>query len=249
VVAWYDGTNASIQVENGPVYTVAAPPPAPTANPLMVLKPTGTSGPFMADEVFLYRRVLSAGERTSIYTNGLRSMINPPLDDLAFDLEVGLLVTQAPEFVEQPGDVSRYEGQTAALRAIAVSRTNVTYQWTYNGVAIPGETNIVLFIPGLITGDAGQYALIATSQGSSSISYSATINVFSWPELQAAGFANGSGISLVVPASESSWSLLYSTNLTNWRVLTNVPPGAQDSVVVDSSVTNNPVGYYRLRLD
>jgi hypothetical protein len=249
VVAWYDGTNASIQVENGSVYTVAAPPPAPTANPLMVLKPTGASGPFMADEVFLYRRVLSTVERTAIYTNGLRSMINPPLDDLAFDLEAGLLVTQAPEFVEQPGNVSRYEGQTAALRAIAVSRTNVTYQWMYNGVAIPGETNIVLFIPGLITGDAGQYALIATSQGGTASSYPATLQVFGRPELRAEGLADGAGIALTVPASESSWSLLYSTNLTNWRVLTNVPPAAQDSVVVDSRVTNNPVGFYRLQLD
>jgi hypothetical protein len=77
VVAWYDGTNACIQLNNGSVYTLAISPPAPTSNPLAALTlSSGMGGGIAADELFLVKRVLTANERASLYNGGFGRAFN-----------------------------------------------------------------------------------------------------------------------------------------------------------------------------
>ena len=60
VVAWFHGTNAYIQVDNGTVYWTNAPAPTPGAEPVRLLRRMGPLGGFAAGDVFFFRRVLSA---------------------------------------------------------------------------------------------------------------------------------------------------------------------------------------------
>lgn len=249
VVAWYDGTNASIQMDNGPVYSVAASPPMPTTNPLVALKRVGAGGGFAVDEVFLYRRVLSASERSIIRSSGLRTLLATNVEDLAFDFELGALVVQPPAFVEPPTNLARQEGESAAFRLTAVSSTPVSYQWLFEGAPISGATNSLLFLPQLTLAQSGLYALVASNLGGAVTSAPAMLSVIGQPELQVRWLGEGTGLELVVKASPDARSLLVSTNLTDWSVLTPVPPAAEPIVLTDGAASTAPARFYRLRRD
>lgn len=249
VVAWYDGTNASIQMDNGPVYSLAASPPMPTTNPLVALKRAGAEGGFAMDEVFLYRQVLSASERSIIRSSGLRTLLATNVEDLAFDFELAALVVQPPAFVEPPTSLVRPEGESAAFRLTAVSSTPVSYQWLFAGSPIPGATNPLLFLPELTLAHSGLYALVASNVGGAVTSAPASLTVVHQPELQALWPGDGTGLKLVVKASSETRSVLVSTNLTDWSVLTNVPPAAVPTVVTDGAAATAPARFYRLRRD
>jgi hypothetical protein len=249
VVAWYDGTNAFLQVDNGPVHSVAASAPMPTSNPLVALKRAGEGGGFAMDEVFLYRRVLSASERTMIRTSGLRTVLATNVEDLAFDFELTAMVVQLPVFVDSPASLVRHEGETAAFRLTAVSSTPVSYQWLFEGVPISGATNTLLFLSELTQAQSGLYSLVASNIGGAVTSAPAMLTVVGQPELQVQWLGEGAGLKLVIPASSSSWSLLVSTNFTDWSVLATVPPASEPTVVMDGSASNVPFRFYRLRRD
>jgi hypothetical protein len=252
VVGWYDGTNVCVQVDNGAVSSwdaSAVSLPAATTNPLVALKIGSASGGFSGDELFMYQRALSADERTAIYTAGIRELLAPPAEDLAFDFSGGFDVIQSPVFVrETSGAIARYDGQNLALDMEVKSRTDLTYQWFFNGQSIAGETNALLYLPDLASAAAGEYVLEATNPGGSVYSLPATITIRDVPTLSGQPEINGAGMSLTVPASDESWVLLFSTNLIDWVEVLTVEPGEQDSTVVDGSITNYPAGYYRLRM-
>ncbi|MBE0545007.1 MAG: DUF4091 domain-containing protein [Verrucomicrobia bacterium] len=249
VVAWYDGTNAFLQVDNGSVHSVAASAPMPTSNPLVALKRAGEGGGFAADEVFLYRRVLSESERTIIRTSDLRTVLATNVEDLAFDFELTAMVVQLPVFVDSPASLVRHEGETAAFQLTAVSSTPVSYQWLFEGAPISGATNTFLFMSELTHAQSGLYSLVASNLGGAVTSAPAMLTVVGQPELQVQWLGEGTGLKLVIPASPASWSLLVSTNFTDWSVLATVPPASEPNVVMDSSASNAPFRFYRLRRD
>lgn len=248
VVGWYDGTNACIQINNGPVYALAAPPPAPTANPLVTLQRAGALGGFAADEVFFHKRALSAGERTTIYTTGLRAVLATNVEDLLFDFELAAVVAQRPAFVETPESLVRGEGQNAAFRLTAASSTPVSYQWQFNGAPLLGATDTLLFLPGLTSAQAGLYALVASNLGGAVTSAPARLTVVSPPTLEVHSLPAG-GAELQLPFADVAATLLISTNLADWEPVLVVPPGtpATNWIITPDSTTIQR--YYRLRLD
>lgn len=248
VVAWYDGTNASIQVDNGPVYSTEAPPPTPTSNPLTALKRADGSGGFAADEIFFYPRVLSAGERTALYTTGLPVGMATNTATLAFDLELAAVVAQPPAFVEAPSNVMRREGENAAFRLTAASGTPVSYQWQFNGTPLLEATDTLLFLPEVTSAQAGLYALVASNLGGAVTSAPARLTVVSPPPLEIETLPTGN-IALQWPSAEVAATLLRSTNLMDWEAVLTVPPGAPVPnwlITPEATVTQQ---YYRLRLD
>jgi hypothetical protein len=248
VVAWYDGTNASIQVDNGPVYSTEAPPPTPTSNPLTALKRADGPGGFAADEIFFYPRVLSAGERTALYTTGLPVGMATNTATLAFDLELAAVVAQPPAFVEAPSNVMRREGENAAFRLTAASGTPVSYQWQFNGTPLLEATDTLLFLPEVTPAQAGLYALVASNLGGAVTSAPARLTVVSPPPLEIETLPTGN-IALQWPSAEVAATLLRSTNLMDWEAVLTVPPGAPVPnwlITPEATVTQQ---FYRLRLD
>ena len=248
VVGWYDGTNASIQMDNGPVYSIAALPPTPTSNPLTALKRADGPGGFAADEIFFYPRVLSAEERTALYTTGLPVGMATNTPRLAFDLEMTAMVAQRPAFVEAPNNVVRREGENAAFRLTAASSTPVSYQWQFNGTPLLGATDTLLFLPEVTPAQAGLYALVASNLGGAVTSAPARLTVVLPPPLEIQTLPTGN-IALQWPSAEVAATLLRSTNLMDWEAALTVPPGASATnwlITPEATVTQQ---FYRLRLD
>ncbi len=248
VVGWYDGTNANIQMDNGPVYSVPAAPPPIGTNPIVALQRTGLAGGFAVDEVFFYKRALSAAERTMLYTQGTREVIPTYAEAMAFNFELRGDVLQRPEFLQIPNHVVRRVGENAAFQLTAASSTPVDYQWLFNGTPLPGATNSLLFLPEVTPAQAGLYTLMASNVGGAVASAPARLTVVSPPLLEIQNSPAGN-IALQWSPSDVAATLLSSTNLINWEVMTTVPPGATSTnwlITPDGSTTQR---YYRLRLD
>jgi len=54
-------------------------------------------------------------------------------------------------------------GATARIRALAISTTPVTYQWSYNGTNIPTGTNATLVLTNIQPAQAGVYTLVVSN--------------------------------------------------------------------------------------
>jgi hypothetical protein len=214
LVGWFDGTNAHIQVNNGPVYSAPANAPAATANPLKALSEVPETGSLIGDELFLYKRVLSAGERATLYGNGMR------LGDLSFDLAVSRPIAQMPVFTAPPASLVKRVGENAAFNLRAESAFPVSYQWNLNGSPLVGATNGLLFLETVTPADAGTYTLTASNIGGPVTSSPATLTVIPPPTIRVddgcLGFTGEEfGFCIEGPVGLRA-TVEVSTNLVDW---------------------------------
>jgi hypothetical protein len=88
-----------------------------------------------------------------------------------------LLTVVDPFLAAQPvGGFTFLTGQTATLSVTAIG-TDLNYQWTFNGAAIPGQTNSLLALSNLVTGQAGSYAVVVSNIFGVVTSAAATVTI------------------------------------------------------------------------
>ena len=122
------------------------------------------------DEVSLYNRALAAIEVQSIYDAGAAGKCGNPTPPIIF---------------AQPGDQTVFAGQSASFSVAAGGSAPLSYQWLFNTAPILGETNSMLLITNVQSGQGGLYAVrIANSLGSITSS-NATLLVNSPPPCSA----------------------------------------------------------------
>jgi len=248
VVAWFDGSNACIQMDNGPVYSAPADPPEPTTNPLVALKRAGVSGGFAADEVFFFKRVLSQQERLDIYNSGMREVLASNIPDLSMDFELSALLPRMPEFCTALPNLVRMPGEQAEFSHTVLSAFPVSYQWLFNGVPIDGATNSLLFLAAVRPEQSGLYSLVASNIGGAVTSAPACLTVLSLPRL-GAHLGDGGALVLELPACIVASTVLTSTNLIDWEPVLTREAGAGPTNHVVEIVPTELQRYYRLRLD
>lgn len=246
VVGWFDGTNVSIQVDNGTVYSAPASPPAASTNPMVALKLLSSAGGMAADELFVSKRVLSAAERTIRFQN--RAETNHTRD-LSFDFALAATGGQLPQLLSGPADQVRRVGDSVAFTVEAASATPLGYQWNFNGVPRAGATHSVLFFSQLTADQAGQYSVTVTNAAGTVTTPPATLNVIGAPEIRALASAGGSGCTLQIPGYGVPGAVLVSTNLVDWVELVRLPASLTPTNIPDSGSANPPNRFYRLRLD
>ena len=81
----------------------------------------------------------------------------------------------APAFTTQPQGQAATVGQTVTFTAAASG--NPTYQWQFNGAAIPGQTSATLTLTNVATSATGAYTVIAINGGGSATSNAAALTV------------------------------------------------------------------------
>lgn len=137
-------------------------PPQPFEGPTLVGEDVGFS-PSRAfngsiDEVAIFNRALGAGEVFSQYAAALGNV--------------------APKLFGDIGSgAALYTGDRLALTVDVGGTPPLSYQWRKGGAPINGATSSALVIPGVATGDAGDYSVVVTNPYGSLTSGSATVTV------------------------------------------------------------------------
>ncbi|HZZ59458.1 MAG TPA: immunoglobulin domain-containing protein [Opitutaceae bacterium] len=102
----------------------------------------------------------NAGNYTVVATNAAGSTISA-----AATVTVGSVI--APTITAEPISLAVAGNQVASLNVAVVGSSPLTYQWSLNGVALPGQTQSSLNIYGFSGANAGTYTVtVANSQGS-----------------------------------------------------------------------------------
>lgn len=250
VLAWFDGSQACVQVDQGPVWCVPARPPEPGAAPVRLLHRPRPIGGFAADEIFFYRRVLSAEEAQRLYHAGPHAQPFHSQTGIWCHAELVAVVAQPPVITGATERLVRPAGQAAWLELGAVSAWPVHYQWLKDGSPLIGATQPLLRFPALTSHDTGWYRLVASNAGGAVTSAPVRVVAVAQPQLHWTRQPVASGWWLHLPSlpPEITAVLETSTNLTHWVQIHHwpgeeVPP----SVSIQPPEGQDPV-FYRLRL-
>ncbi|MDX2188103.1 MAG: glycosyl hydrolase [Opitutaceae bacterium] len=91
--------------------------------------------------------------------------------------EVPALWATKPVFQIVPRAGYAQRGSKVVLCGLALASGPISYQWKKNGVDIPGATSSSYVIPEVTNGDAGDYVLVATTQGGTTVSPVTTLSL------------------------------------------------------------------------
>ncbi len=118
------------------------------------------------DDVAVWSRALSEAEILQVMNNSIQTPVP------AF----------APGFSVQPvGSTALHPNDPWTLRAGVYGTRPMTYQWTKNGEAIPGATDLTLALVNTTEADSGAYALVASNAQGNSTSQVAQVTISPWP--------------------------------------------------------------------
>jgi alpha-tubulin suppressor-like RCC1 family protein len=134
-------------------------------------------------------------------------------------------------------------GSTAYFRMMAYGQGPISYQWQWNGTNIPGATNSLLALSGLVTNQAGTYSvtasnLLGTAASEPCLLAVVPLQIKTHPQSQNAYV--GQQVTLRAEASGLG-PLTY-----QWKFNGTDLPGATDSSLVFTSATAAQSGWYCL---
>jgi hypothetical protein len=153
----------------------------------------------------------------------------------------------SPLIAVQPASQTRTEGDTVTF-TIAANGAASTYQWQFNGTALPNETNATLTLQTVNTNQAGNYTVTVQNSSALQISQAATLTVNHLPMspiLTASSFLNALQFNIADEIGRN-YRVQASTDLVNWADLTNYYSTNTTMLFKDSSTTNFARRFYRV---
>jgi len=90
-----------------------------------------------------------------------------------------LSILSPPVVTAQPQNATVAVGSSVSMSVTASGSGPLSYQWRFNGVAIPGATASQYWMTSVQTSNAGTYAVVVTNAAGSVVSSSATLTVTS----------------------------------------------------------------------
>ena len=143
-----------------------------------------------------------------------------------FEVDSQRAATIPVVIVQAPENVAVTAGQPAALSVMAVGRPTAAFQWSRNGLPLPGATNSLIEFPRAQTADAGTYTVSVTNGVSTTSPSPATLTVAAANNasqtMLGGGFVPGGAISItntlhyVGAAAGLEWTV---TLPTGWRLV------------------------------
>ena len=165
------------------------------------------------------------------------------------------VLTVLPPFAitPQPVGMATNVGGSATFTAGAVGfgvfAGPFTYQWTFNGAPLAGQTAPSLAFTGLALVNSGNYACVVDSPLGSITSSSALLTVFNPFSVGATSFQPGGLFQMTASGDDGrAYRLESSTNLVIWTaVVTNTVSGGT-ATFTDSTAAGNVLRFYRIVL-
>ncbi|PWU19130.1 MAG: hypothetical protein C5B50_07310 [Verrucomicrobia bacterium] len=93
----------------------------------------------------------------------------------------------SPSISSQPQGLTVHVGQPAGFSVVASACSALSYQWTFNGSNLLGQTSSTFNLPSVGSCDAGNYGVTVSSGGGSSNSAPASLNVINDPPIISPG--------------------------------------------------------------
>ena len=165
------------------------------------------------------------------------------------------VLTVLPPFAITPQPVGKATNvggsATFTVGAVGFAPFNgpFTYQWTFNGAPLAGQTAPSLAFTGLALVNSGTYACVVDSPLGSITSSSALLTVFNPFSVGATSFQPGGLFQMTASGDDGrSYRLESSTNLVIWTaVVTNTVSGGT-ATFTDSTAAGNVLRFYRIVL-
>ena len=143
-------------------------------------------------------------------------------------------------FTNQPANSIVYEAANASFSVVAGGYGPLAYQWRFNGVDLPGETNTALALVQVATNQAGTYSVLVSNPYGAVASSNATLTVqlpFITTQPTNQTVFGGDGTSFKVTANGAALSYQWLFNGTNL-------PGATSNVLTLTLLDTNAAGPY-----
>jgi hypothetical protein len=145
----------------------------------------------------------------------------------------------------QPASQTVAVGGSATFSVVTTGTNVVTYQWSHDGVPIPGATSATyVLIPPIFIRNEGTYTVAVTAQGVTNVSAPAVLTVVAPPtiatEPEGTNAPAGTDVSLSVVAAGNG-PFTY-----QWLLNANSIPGATDSSYVIQAAQPRQSGNYQV---
>jgi hypothetical protein len=158
-----------------------------------------------------------------------------------------------PLLLSQPQSQALAPGSPAVFTVAATACSSLSYQWRFQGGALPGKTETELRIAAVQPSDAGQYSVVVANRFGAVTSAVAWLEVLAVPPvISGAGILPGVGFQLSFsgPAGQTYTVLAGETPgspLESWIALTQGVFGTSSEIFTDYPATNLPRRFYRVR--
>ena len=147
-------------------------------------------------------------------------------------------------------------GAEVNLSVGAVGIPPIGYQWRKNATDQSGATQPAFSLSNVTRLDAGLYSVMVTNPTGSLLSSNAVVRVLAPERLSAPVQLPGGGLQLMFGDADggallttndiATFTVLASTNLTDWTVLTNALSVTNGMMLFEDSTTNYPARFYRV---
>ena len=163
----------------------------------------------------------------------------------SFSNSVPLTNGAAPTITTQPSSTVVCNGASATFTVVSPT-SGVSYQWLFNGTAIPGETNSSLTVFNVSANEVGNYRVVITNNCGTVLSSIATLNLYPFPIVttQPASVNICLGHPATFSVTTNTAAVTY-----QWQFNAANIPGATASSYTIPSVTAANVGNYRVKIN
>ena len=169
--------------------------------------------------------------------------------DVSFDFGLSAQrVVEPPKLIAHPTSRTCLAGQPTTFRVQAASLLPLSYSWLFAQVPLAGQTNPTLTLPNLRPEHAGLYQAVVSNSVGAVTSAPAALVVVDQLQLEAWAVA-GQRFHIRFAGGGQSCTVLVSTNLQDWAVLTNLSPRPGPVEVYDFEMGLWPARFYKVRFE
>jgi hypothetical protein len=159
--------------------------------------------------------------------------------------QVALTTVSLPVILQHPSSQTVLSGPAVAFDVVATG-TGVSYQWTHNGLNIPGATNATLNLSSAQYVDRGSYQAVVANLAGSVFSAPATLSIVpSDTRILSLTPTNGGFRILMVGVGGKTFALQATTDMAHWTTLTNFTFVNDTFEFVDADAANFEKRFYR----